>query len=140
MLPSVEAHTQVLGEDHVPGRIFVAVLLVQLSDAAPAGRAVFLAGTSVHAGGIVKRNPARIEGKTAQHEFDGVRRPAQGKGLVHSFGKERHELKEIHTVLIDACGQHSQIQHGQGKRRPQWGGVPESLLVYIGIPPKLVSR
>ena len=69
-------HAQVLGEDHVPGRVFVAVLLVQLPDAAPAGRAVFCTWSPVHAGGIVKRDPARIQDQTAQHEFDGVRRPA----------------------------------------------------------------
>ncbi len=139
VLPPVEAHAQVLSEDHVPGRIFVAVLLVQLPDAAPFRRAVFFTGASVHARRIVKRNPARIQDQTAKNEFDGVRRPAQGKGLVHSVGKDRHELKEIHAVLIDACSQYSQIQHGQGKRRPHRGGVPERLLVYIGIPPKFVS-
>ena len=136
MLPSVKAHAQVLSENHVLIRIFVAVLFVQLPDAAPLRGAVFLAGTPVHAGGIVKRDPACIHDQAAQHEFDGVGRPAQGKGLVHSVGKDRHELKEIHAVLIDACGQHSEIQNGQGKRRPHGGGVPERLLVYIGIPPK----
>ena len=136
MLPSVEAHTQVLGEDHVPGRIFVAVLLVQLPDAAPAGRAVFLAGSSVHARGIVHGDCSGVDHQSTQHEFDGVRRPAKCKGLVHGVGKDSHELKEIHAVLIDARSQHGQIQHCQGKRRPHRGGVPERFLVYIGIPPK----
>ena len=140
VLPSIEAHAQVLGEDHVPGRVFVAVLLVQLPDAAPAGRAVFLAGPSVHAGRIVHGDCPGVDHKSAQHEFDGMRRPAKCKWLVHGVGKDSHELKEIHTVLIDACGQHSQIQHGQGKRRPHGGGVPERLLVYIGIPPKNLSH
>lgn len=140
VLPPVKAHAQVLGEDHVPGRIFVAVLFVQFPDAAPAGRAVFLAGASVHTRGIIHSDCPGIDHQSAQREFDGVRRPAQGKGLVHSVGKDGHELKEIHAVLIDPGGKHSEIQHGHGKRRPQWGGVPERLLVYIGIPPKFVSR
>ena len=139
VLPSVQTHAQVLGEDHVFGWVFVAVLLVQLPDAAPAGRAVFHAGTPVHAGRIVYSDRSGVDHKSAQHEFDGVRRPAQGKGLIHGVGKDGHELKEIHAVLIHARSQHSQIQHGQGKRRPQWGGVPERLLIYIGIPPEFVS-
>lgn len=123
-----------------PGGVFVAVLLVQLLDAAPFRRAVFLAGASVHAGGIVQGDYSATEKQSSQNKLGRVWRPAQGKRLVHGVGKDGHELEEIHAVLIDACGQYSQIQHGQGKRRPHRGGVPESLLVYIGIPPKLVSR
>lgn len=101
---------------------------------------LFLAGASVHAGGIVQGDYSATEKQSSQNKLGRVWRPAQGKRLVHGVGKDGHELEEIHAVLIDACGQYSQIQHGQGKRRPHRGGVPESLLVYIGIPPKLVSR
>ena len=139
MLPSVEAHTQVLCEDDVFVGIFITVLFVQLPDISPTGRAVFLTGALVLIRGIIKNDSADIQQQSAQHEFDSVRCPMQRKGGVHRIGKDGHELKEIHAGLINACCQRSQIENEQGEHRPHRGGLAERFTVYIGIPPKSVS-
>ncbi len=47
MLPPVQAHLQVLGENDIVFWVLVPVLAVQLPDAAPMGGAVFLTGPPV---------------------------------------------------------------------------------------------
>ena len=135
VLPPVKAHTQVLGEDHISAWVFVPVLLVQLPDIAPFCRAVFLSRTPVHAAGIKHGDSTTVDHKKTEHEFDGVPGQVYVERVVHGVRENRHELKEIHAVLIHARRENSQIQHEHGERRPQWGGVPKRLLTYIGITP-----
>jgi len=109
VLPSVEAHTQVLCDDDVFVRIFITVLPVQLANISPTGGAVFFTRPFVLIRGIIKNDSTDIQQQSTQHELDSVRRPAQRNRGIHRIGKDSHKLKEIHAVLIDARCQHSQI-------------------------------
>ena len=99
MLPSIQAHLQVLGQDHVPVRVLpVSVLPVQCPRIAPRGGAVFRAWTAVDLIGVVKGNGNAVQCQPAQQNFGvwGVHRtngcPAPGKSL--------HPVKDSLTALI----------------------------------------
>ena len=58
---TVHAHLQVLGQYDVFACILVAVLLIQLPDAAPRRGAVFFAGSGVLLSGVVEQYRAAVE-------------------------------------------------------------------------------
>ena len=59
-----------------------------------------------------------IHHQRPQHEFQGVGRPAEGKGVVGPFGKPAQHLKRRHAVLIAGGQPRADPQNRQGEEQP----------------------
>ena len=120
---TVHAHLQVLGQYDVFACILVAVLLIQLPDAAPRRGAVFFAGSGVLLSGVVEQDCTAVEQQENTDKLHRVRCPAQGKRRFHRFGELRGKVKDRHAGFITPCHKNCQPDNGNGKRRPHWGGA-----------------
>ena len=83
MVPCVQAHLQVLGENYILAWVFIPVFSIELMDIAPFGRAVFLAGSAVLQTGIVQYDRNSVDTQGTKHEFQGMLCPVQGKRMIH---------------------------------------------------------
>ena len=122
---TVHAHLQVLGQYDVFACILVAVLLIQLPDAAPRRGAVFFAGSGVLLPGVVEQDRAAVEQQKNSNKFCRVRCPAQRKGHFGHFGELCDQVKDGHSGRITSCHQHGQPDDRYDKRRPHRGGASE---------------
>ena len=115
-----------LRQDHIHAVVFIAVLSVQFMYAAPFGRAVFYARSSVMPGRIVQRNAADIQQQKYEHETQSIRSPADV--LRTGVCAETEKLKNGHSVLIDAGRKQGKINDGKRKQRPHIGAVFRSVI------------
>ena len=131
VLSSIQAHLQVLGQDHVPVRVLpVSVLPVQRPRVAPRGGAVFRAWTAVDLIGVVKGNGNAVQCQPAQQEFRRVGRPPDGKRSAQRLGKAVHPVKDSLTALIGIGGHDGQPQNRDGQHGPHRQGAFEVLLFH----------
>ena len=120
---TVHAHLQMLRQNDVFACILVAVLLIQLPDAAPRRGAVFFTGSGVLLAGVVEQDRAAVEQQKNSNKFCRVRCPAQGERRFHRFGELRGKVKDRHAGFITPCHKNCQPDNGDDKRRPHWGGA-----------------
>ena len=123
VLPPVEAHAEILGEDGVVAGVLVPVLPVKLVYVPPAGGAVFLSGAAVLLGGNVQHNGEGIDHQSSQHEFGGVRGPMDGKGAFQHHTETPHEVKDGHALLIAAGEGRPRPEDGDGQQEPREGAA-----------------
>ena len=122
---TVHAHLQVLGQYDVFACILVAVLLIQLPDAAPRRGAVFFTGSGVLLSGVVEQDRTSVEQQENTDKLHRIWRPVQRKRCFGHFGELRGKVKDSHSGRVAACHQHSQPDDRYDKRRPHRGGVSE---------------
>ena len=79
---AVHAHLQVLGQYDVFACILVAVLLIQLPDAAPRRGAMFLTGSGVLLPSVIEQDCAAVEQQENTDKLHRVRRPVQRKRIL----------------------------------------------------------
>lgn len=72
MLPCVQAHLQVLGQNYIFTGVFVAVFPIQLPHFSPMGRAVFLTGTAVLLIGVIIGDGNDVDVQGSQQELGGM--------------------------------------------------------------------
>ena len=123
VLPPVEAHAEVLGEDGVVVRVLVPVFPVKLVYVPPAGGAVLLSGSAVLLGGNVQHNGEGIDHQRPQHEFEGVGGPMDGKGAFQHDTETPHEVKDGHTFPIAAGEGRPRPEDGDGQQEPREGAA-----------------
>ncbi|CUP48229.1 Uncharacterised protein [Flavonifractor plautii] len=141
VLLAVQAHLQVLGQNHVPVRVLaVAILPVQRPHVAPRRRAVLHAGAAVLPGGVVQGDCGGIERQRPQQETGRVRRPADGKRMVQLGGKPLHEVKDSHAGRIGIRRHGGKVKDGDGQRGPYRPCVFEALLLQRRAPLPLRRR
>ena len=122
---AIHAHLQVLGQYDVFACVLVAVLLVQLPDAAPRRGAVFFAGAGVLLPGVIEQDRAAIEQQKDTDKFHRVWRPVQRKRCFSHFRELCGKVKDSHSGRITSSHQHGQPDDGYSKRRPHGGGAAE---------------
>ena len=94
VLPAVQPHADVLGEDAVLKRVFRPVLLVHGSGVAPFGRTVFFAPSVIAPGREVNPDPQPIGGNKNEDSFYAVLTPHQLEWIVHCRRQTVHNLRK----------------------------------------------
>ena len=129
VLVTVHADADAHGQDDISVRVAgVFILLAQRPGVAPLGAAVFLARSPVLTAGVVKANAHAVAAEGNRHEFQRVRRPADGKGALQQTAETPHQVKYRHAVLIAGGKQRRQPQDRYHKCRPHRGGTAKAAI------------
>ena len=129
VLVAVHADADAHGQDDISVRVAgVFILLTQCLGVAPLGAAIFLARSPVLTAGVVKANAHAVAAEGNRHEFQRVRRPADGKGALQQTAETPHQVENRHTVLIAGGKQRRQPQDRYHKCRPHRGGTAKAAI------------
>ncbi len=128
MFPPIQAHAEILGEDHVVVGVLVPVFEVQRVDIPPMGGAVFLAGLLVLPAGKVEGDGEGVQYQGHHHEFQGVGRPSDVKGAFQYDTETPHQVENSHVLPVAAGQGRPHPEDGDGQQEPREGSAVILLL------------